>query len=375
MRAGVDGGEAVAPRVIGIDDWAWKKGHRYGTIICDLEQHRVIDILPDRETGTVEAWLAERPGIEIVSRDRGGGYGSSVTRALPGARQVADRWHLLENASRAFVDAVRKSLGDIRKLLAKNGISPDLLTAAERVQYEGYLRREETNAAVQALAAEGVAIKAIVRRTGCSRQVVRRIVRGEREDIFRIRQSSLEPWLPRLDAEWAAGCRTGAELWRRLRAAGYQGSLRVVTEWATRRRRAETAPDGRPRKCPSARAIARMMTLRRDHLTRDEALTVAKIEDCVPRLAEAAALVDEFQRMIRNRKPDHLDAWLPKAEQSLLSSLARGLRADRAAVAVAMEEPWSNGQAEGQINRLKTLKRQMYGRAKLDLLKARMIAA
>jgi hypothetical protein len=99
---------------------------------------------------------------------------------------------------------------------------------------------------------------------------------------------------PRLDAEWTAGCRNGAELWRRLRAAGYQGSLQVVTERATRRRRAETMPDGRPRKCPSARAIARMMTLRWDHLTRDEALTVAKIEDCVPLLAEAAALVDEL---------------------------------------------------------------------------------
>ena len=108
VRAGGDSGEAVAPRVIGIDDRAWKKGHRYGTIICDLERRRVIDILPDRETGTVEAWLAERPGIEIVSRDRGGGSGSAVSRSLPGARQVADRWHLLETASRAFVDAVRK---------------------------------------------------------------------------------------------------------------------------------------------------------------------------------------------------------------------------------------------------------------------------
>lgn len=375
VRAGVAGGEGPAPRVIGIDDWAWKKGHRYGTIICDLERHRVIDILPDREIGTVEAWLAERPGIEIVSRDRGGGYRSSVNRALPGAKQVADRWHLLENASRAFVDAVRNCLGDIRIAVAKNQMSPALLTAAERVQYEGFLRRQEINAAVQALAAEGLAIKAIVRRTGCSRQVVRRIVRGEREDVFRIRQSSLEPWLPRLDAEWAAGCRNGAELWRRLRAAGFHGSLRVVTEWTTRRRRAERAPDGRPGKCPSTRAIARMMTLRRDHLAREEAITIAQIEHAVPRLAEAAELVDAFQKMVRNRNPDLLDAWLSKAEQGLLSSFARGLRADKGAIVAAMEEPWSNGQAEGQINRLKTLKRQMYGRANLDLLKARMIAA
>ena len=118
-----------------------------------------------------------------------------------------------------------------------------------------------------------------------------------------------------------------------------------------------------------------MITLRRDHLKRDEVLTVGQIEDCVPRLAEASALVDEFQRMIRNRKPDHLDSWLPTAEQSLLSPFARGLRSDRAAVVATMEEPWSNGQAEGRIKRLKTLKCQIYDRAKLDLIKARMLAA
>ena len=122
-----------------------------------------------------------------------------------------------------------------------------MLTGAQRLQYEGFLRRQEANAAIRALAEQGTAIQEIVRRTGCSRQVVRHILRGERNDIFRVRTSSLEPWLAKLDAEWTAGCRNGAELWRRLKGAGFRGSLRVVTEWATRRRRAEAAPDGGPR--------------------------------------------------------------------------------------------------------------------------------
>lgn len=167
--------ERSALRVTEIDDWAWRKGHRYGTIVCDLERRQVIDLLPDREAATVEAWLAEHLGVEIVSRDRGSGYGQSVGRALPQAVQAADRWHLLDNASRAFVDAVRRSMRDIRRILGADKVSPDLLTAAERIQYQGFLHRKETNAAIQSLARDGVAIKEIVRCTGVSRQVVRRM--------------------------------------------------------------------------------------------------------------------------------------------------------------------------------------------------------
>lgn len=189
-------------RVIGIDDFAWRRNHRYGTIVCDLERRRPVVLLPDREPATSEAWLRHQSAVHTVARDRGGGYGEAVARALPQAVQVADRWHLMENASRAFLDAVRKSMRQIRGAIGATVINPALLTAAEKLQYDGYLRREETNAAVIALWKEGVPIKQIVRRTGHHRQTVRRIVRGERSDVFRPRQSSLEAHLPWLDAQW-----------------------------------------------------------------------------------------------------------------------------------------------------------------------------
>ena len=196
--------------VIGIDDWAHRRNHRYGTIVCDLERRRVAALLPDREQATAEAWLHQHPGISVVSRDRGGGYGEAVARALPEATQVADRWHLMENASAAFLDAVRLSMRAVRSALGAAVIDPALLTAAERLQHEGYLRREDTTRQILALKEAGHSIKEIVRRTRHSRKLVRQAVRGIRGDVFRVRQSSLDAHLPVLDADWASGCRNGA---------------------------------------------------------------------------------------------------------------------------------------------------------------------
>ena len=342
----------VPPRVVGIDDWAWRRNFRYGTIVCDLQRRRSIALLPDREPATVQVWLADQPQIEIVARDRAGGYALAASNALPNATQAADRWHLRENVSAAFLDAVRKSMRQIRTAIGAASIDPALLTAAEKLQCDAYLRREDTNVAILALAQSGHAIKEIVRRTGHSRKLVRRILRGKRGDVFRIRQNSLEAHLRWLDAQWAAGERCGAKLWRRLRPVGFRGSLRVVAEWATRRRRSEQAETGLAR-TPATRTISRPMTVGRNALSKAETVTVATIEAGVPMLVVARDIIDDFQSMLRRKCPAELEPWIERARASLVASFASGIAKDKAAVLAAITSPWSNGQTEGQITKLK----------------------
>jgi transposase len=197
-------------------------------------------------------------------------------------------------------------------------------------------------------------------------------VRGQHSDIFRVRESSLEVHLPWLEERWATGQRNGSALWRQLKSHGFRGSLRVVSEWATRRRRAEQIDSGLAR-TPSSRTIARLMTVARDRLSRAETVTVATIERGVPLLVEAREIIAAFHVMIRMRSLADLLPWLDRARTSLVSSFANGVMKDRAAVAAAITSSWSNGQTEGQITKLKLVKRQMYGRGKLDLLQARVV--
>jgi len=201
------------------------------------------------------------------------------------------------------------------------------------------------------------------------------VLRGQRSDVFRVRESSLEPYLPWLDAQWAAGARNGTELWRQLRGQGFRGCLRVVSEWATRRRRSEKVHGNALSRVPSSRTIARLMTTGRDSLSKSETVTIAAIEKGVPLLAEAREIIAKFQAMIRKKSLPAFEPWLERARSSLLASFANGIAKDQAAIRAAIASPWSNGQTEGQITKLKLVKRQMYGRGKIDLLQARATGA
>lgn len=359
--------------MLGIDDVAWKRGQRYGAVLCDLQRHRIVDLLPDREPSTVERWLTAHPEVIVVSSDRSGGYGAATSIAAPKAVAVADRWHLMGNASTPFLEAMRRSMRAIRQALGAAAVDPAVLTSAGRIQYEGFQRRQENSRVMRHLAAHGASIRPITRLTWYSRKLVRSVLRGAAEDVFRSRASVLEPRLAWLGTEWDRGCRSGAALWRRLRATGFGGSLRVVTEWTTRRRRSETADLANVRGMPPARQISRLMTVRREQLSKADAITVAAIETRVPALAKARDLADRFHGMVRTRDADARPRWLADAQDSLLGAFGKGIRADLAAVKAAPAEPWSNGKTERQITKLMLVQRPMYGRAGLDLRRARLL--
>lgn len=400
----------AAVRVLGVDDWAWKRGRSYGTVLVDLERHAVVDLLPDREADSFAAWLQAHPGVEIIARDRGASYADGGRRGAPDATHVADRWHLLENCSAAVLEAVKRQQPRVQAAIratadtaaslattpaapkaeppAVDPASPPAMTQAQRLGWERWQRRVRMHDEVMRLHQHGTPIRHIARELALSRNLVRRWLRGEQPEPHRPRMHSLDPWRAVLERRWAEGCRNGAQLWRELRAAGFAGGLRVVTEWATRQRLATpaaepvvatTAVAARARApCPAAypaRRVARMLTADLLSLAEPERACVARLLALSPELATVRDLALRFGTLVRSRTDEALGPWLAEAAGSELSSFAAGLRQDEAAVRAALTLPWSSGQVEGQITHLKLVKRQGYGRAKLDLLKARMLPA
>ena len=382
------------PRVVGIDEYAKRRGLTYGTILCDLERGQIIDLLPDRDAATVAAWLKQHPSVQVIARDRASVFGRAIRDGAPAAVEIADRWHLLRNLG----DALRAAVGRHREaittataaVVADSAVTPDaprvVGTTGPALDALRRQRRDQRRAcytAMHRLHEEGVPPRLIAPAVGMSQRTVERwLTAGGAPEHRRPPVASLlDPFRSDLERCWDAGCRKATALWHEIRERGFKGSSQTVARWAAARR-AAPLPDPATLSAgsaaidrPSQRRCAWLLGCEPDTMSAGEHTFVERITDAVPALGVAADLARQFAAMIRGGDATDLDNWLTAARASELVSFAQGLTRDLAAVRAAITEPWSTSPVEGQINRVKTMKRQMYGRAGHDLLRVRVLAA
>lgn len=380
---------APSPRVLGVDDFAFRKGHTYGTILVDLERRRVIDLLPDRTATTLTAWLKRHPGIQIVSRDRASAYSQAATDALPSAVQVADRFHLLVNLREAVERALQQRTAAIRKLAAKTPPRPEVPPPVTPITTPVAVvsRRQEVFERVRRLHAEGVPLRRIARKLKLHYRTVERYVRSDTCPDWNAGQ----PRASQLDrhAEWIRtrlrkGCRSAAQIRQELKTRGYTGGTTTVTQYVRRLRAEMGLAPARPNRPPEPLAPA-PPTVRRlsvavvrhpDRRTDEEREWVRRLKESALDMRQTLEVAEEFAHLARERNGVNLDNWLSHASVTpALQAFAAGLRRDDAAVRAGLTLAWSNGPVEGAVNRLKFLKRSGYGRAKFDLLRARVLHA
>jgi transposase len=424
------------PRLLGVDDWAMRKGQTYGTILVDLEQHRPIDLLTDRSSASLERWLRDHPGVEIITRDRSHDYAEGALRGAPEAIQVADRFHLVKNvyevlqkvlerhhtclrAATRIVNEHRLAelapshgatsgsqlqhelpssvASDTDHVLNESGTSNVKLSNPQQLIQENRARRYARYLEVQRLHTEGVSMRQIAVQLGTHYRTVRRFVvaqfpeRAARPPVRTI----LDPHIPYLMEQLKAGRDNSMQLWRELRDQhGYQGSRATVSRWVVAHR-ALCPPNpsikrkGRPPsrtqrpsppqfRTPSARATAWMLLADVERLDDLQAIFVDQLLVLCPEANLGRSLTRQFHHIVKERDSQAFEQWLAQVKSEHIPEFATfvaGLRRDDAAVRAALSLPYSNGQTEGQITRLKLIKRSMYGRASFQLLKQRVLAA
>jgi transposase len=407
---------SVTPRFVGIDDWAWCKGQRYGTIVVDLETNDVIDLLADRDAATVKTWLEAHPGIELVSRDRASAYSKAASEGASDAQQVADRWHLLKNVREAIERLFERHLPVITDALkpadpdpnsradALPDGNPDAATTLEPTPQESpspptpaslrqeaalakRRRRVERFERVHELHRQGTPIRQIARELSMSRKAVRRYLRNEQcpdRRPGRARRSGMDAHREWIDARVAEGRINASELHRELAARGVRLSYAAVRRSLTKRlgRAGKTRPrvnaaKPKPAPPPSPKQLSFDWVRRPEKRTVEAQFRLDAIRATSTALRAALDLAEEFTLLIRKQSTGTLKEWLPRAECSPcpeIRNFAEGIRRDESAVNAAVTTQWSNGPVEGHVNRLKTIKRQMYGRAGFTLLKARVVS-
>ena len=404
------------PRVVGIDDWAWRKGHRYGTIVVDLERSDVIDLLPDRDADTVAAWLKAHPGVEVISRDRSSTYAQAATEGASGAAQVADRWHLLKNLREAVERLFERHASVVAEAVESITPSPEPTAAAvitpgvpeqattppspeppdapvtesprHQAQRARRDRRVEQFEQVRERHRQGHSARRIAQDLGLSRCTVRRHLRTNACPDWgpgRRRLSRLDEHRDWIDARLAEGNENAKDLHRQLAGRGYRGSYGSVRRYVTKRLGAAGRTRARVNAAkpptpppPSPKRLSFEWVRRVEGRKPEQQARLDAIRGSSGEIASGLDLADEFARLIRERSGGDLAGWLAKAQSSAcpeLRQFAVGVRGDEAAVKGAVSQRWSNGPVEGQVNRLKAIKRQMFGRAGFVLLRSRVLRA
>lgn len=398
-------------RAVGIDDWAWKRGQRSGTVVVDLDAHRLVDVLPDRDADHVASWLAAHPSIQVIARDRAGLYADAATRGAPQASQVADRWHVVDNLADAlerFLLQKRAALKAATRTVEDAAATPPAEPAPEEmypgkrrqpISQAGMERAEEERArrlttrraadeAVIAQHANGADIADVARTVGVSRTTIYRYLRQgppERKQPGRPPgRRVLAPWEPYLLRRWAEGCHNASRLWREIREQGFVHSITNVQRFVVRLRQAGPVASIQGRSAftnsrgPSARRVASLMLQRAEQRTAVQQAYLERLCQGDPAIATATRLTWRFLTLLRQRQGSQLEAWLVEAQQREVGDLRRfacGLQDDRAAVQAGLTLNYSNGQTEGQITRLKLIRRSMYGRGNFELLRQRLLGA
>jgi transposase len=395
------------PRVLGVDDLALRRRYSYATLLVDLETRRPVDMVEERDAETLATWLREHPGVEVISRDRSGAYADGASAGAPDAVQVADRFHLARNASEALDGMLRG-----RSLAVEETQSPDEgpedpgeapveaepqtvplelppeepLSPTKRIQAERRAARAARWQRVQELHRAGLSIRRIGEDVGITRRTVRTLISAPsppRNRVLRPRPGgltspTLQPYVSYLQDRWQQGCTNASRLCREISAMGYAGSRSLLAQ-AVQPWRGPRPPKGErgQAKRLRRRSSVRWICLKPlDKLKEDEQALLERLLAQDDQLALGYELLQRFRQLLRERDLPALENWLIDAEKSDLPTfmgLAGGIRSDWAAVEAALRLPWSNGQLEGQITRVKLIKRQGYGRAKFDLLRRRVL--
>jgi transposase len=386
-------------KAVGIDDFAWKRGKRYGTVIIDLETHQLIDILPDREAESVKQWLAAHPEIEIVSRDRAGAYADGAAQGAPQALQIADRWHVCKNLGDAVQDyLVRK------KIQMPPSSSPNVTTEqvaavcapppprepgpCRYASQEKCERKQVVVDQVKTLHKQGHSAREIAASLHLARNTVRKylLLEGPVQPTPRTRRlSQLDPFYDYLTARWNEGCANAHQLFLELREKGYRGGETTVRSFVSRLRKGLPGMARPPKQAQreagsvpivSPRELRWLLSKREEELTPEEKDDLTRLLESSQEVKLVHQLLQDFLQMLRERRPEHLNGWMKEARASgikELKSFVVGIERDYDAVRAGLTFPWSQGPVEGTVNKIKTHKRLMYGRAGFSLLRQKLL--